>query len=160
VKRPAAFYPVPFPYDLPAPPDAPGSGFVAAVGDYAIRVRDYYDRRAHWHRRLYRATGIVVILVGAALPLLAAPVYPGKQLAVSLAGTLVAALTGLRAFYRWDQSWIVMRTTERAVAAAYWRWRTQIDSACGDTSVEHDVRRAATEALLERLGELQLHEAD
>lgn len=155
MKRLSPFYPVPLP---PDPPDLPATGFTAAVGDYALRVRDFYDRRAHWHRRFYRATGVIVIMIGAALPVLVAPTYPGKQITVSLAGTIVAALTGLRAFYRWDDSWVVMRTTERAVTEAYWQWRAQLDGDLGDAAA--DTRAAATQALLARLGELQLRESE
>jgi hypothetical protein len=155
VKRLSPFYPVPLP---PEPSELPPSGFTAAAGEYAMRVREFYDRRAHWHRRFYRATGVIVIFIGAALPVLVAPTYPGKQIVVSLAGTIVAALTGLRAFYRWDESWVVMRTTERAVTEAYWNWRAQLDGDCANGAAE--THRAATQALLARLGELQLREAD
>ena len=155
MKRLSPFYPVPLPPDLF---EQPPSGFTAAVGEYAMRVREFYDKRAHWHRRFYRATGVIVIFIGAALPVLVAPTYPGKQIIVSLAGTLVAALTGLRAFYRWDESWVVMRTTERAVTEAYWQWRAQLDAARDTAAAE--AHRAATQVLLARLGELQLREAD
>lgn len=156
MKRLSPFYPVPLPPELP---ELPSASFTAAAGEYAMRVREFYDRRAHWHRRFYRATGVIVIFTGAALPVLVAPTYPGKQIVVSLAGTLVAALTGLRAFYRWDESWVVMRTTERAVTEAYWHWRTQLDGDHRD-GANAETHRAATQALLKRLGELQLHEAD
>ncbi len=156
MKRPSTFYPAPFPRELP---ELPPPDFITAVGEYAIQVREFYDRRAHWHRRLYRTSGIVVIVIGAALPVLAALSYPGKSLTVSLAGVVVAALTGLRAFYRWDQSWVVMRTTERAVTEAYLRWRVQLDGDHGDPALL-DRRKAATQELLTRLGELRLTEAD
>ncbi|HZP54790.1 DUF4231 domain-containing protein [Actinocrinis sp.] len=155
MKRLSPFYPVPLP---PEPSELPPSGFTAAAGEYAMRVREFYDRRAHWHRRFYRVTGVVVIFIGASLPVLVAPTYPGKQIVVSVAGTIVAALTGLRAFYRWDESWVVMRTTERAVTEAYWHWRAQLDGDCSNGAAE--THRAATQALLARLGELQLREAD
>jgi hypothetical protein len=153
-----AFYPVPFPQALP---DHPDPGLAAEVDDYARKLMEFYDRRAHWHRRLYRATGVSVILIGAALPLMAAPSYPGKQIIVSLAGTVVAALTALRAFYRWDQSWILLRTTEMALTDAYWQWRAQIDGALrSEASGGQDARHAVTEAFLVRLTELRQREAD
>lgn len=40
--------------------------------------------------------------------------------AVSAAGVSVAVLTGLHAFYRWDQSWVLLRNTERTITAEYW----------------------------------------
>lgn len=90
---------------------------------YADRIRAFYDSRAQWHRRLYRFSGIIVILAGAVLPLLASIRYPHKTIVVSGVGVLVAALTGLRAFYRWDQGWVVLRQTEFAIDEAYWTYK-------------------------------------
>ena len=87
MKRWRPLFEVPLPRSLP---DPASPGLAAAVNEYAIVLRDFYDSRANWHRRLYRATGIFVILVGAALPVLAALDYPGKQLTNSLSGTMVA----------------------------------------------------------------------
>jgi hypothetical protein len=58
----------PFPARLPDP-DA--VGYPQAVEAYLARLRAFYNTRASWHRRFYRSTGIVVILIGATLPLLA-----------------------------------------------------------------------------------------
>jgi hypothetical protein len=63
-------------------------------------LRSFYDVRADWHRRCDRLSGILVILTAASLPVLTSLEYPGKSLTISLVGMLVAALTGLRAFYR------------------------------------------------------------
>jgi hypothetical protein len=56
------------------------------------------------------------LLVGAGLPVLTNLDYPGKATVISLAGMVIAVFTGLHAFYRWDQSWILLRNTEGAVA--------------------------------------------
>jgi hypothetical protein len=105
--------------------DLPGSAsteFPAAAEAYVLRLHRVYDLRATWHRRLYRFSGIVVILAGAGLPLLVSLDYPGKDIAISATGVLVAVITGLRAFYRWDQSWILLRKTEMAITTALWQW--------------------------------------
>lgn len=104
-------------------PDHDSSDFVAAAEAYALRLRQVYDLRAAWHRRLYRLSGIVVILAGAGLPLLVSIDYAGKDLTIALTGVLVAAITSLRAFYRWDQSWILLRKTEMSITSALWEWR-------------------------------------
>jgi len=111
--RPPNFKKLPdFTADLPAFAEA-----------YVTRLRMFYDSRASWHRRLYRISGILVILSGAILPVLATAHYPHKEIVVSSIGVLVAALTGLRAFYRWDQSWVVLRQTEFLIDDAYWAWK-------------------------------------
>ncbi|MFD2474277.1 DUF4231 domain-containing protein [Amycolatopsis silviterrae] len=119
------FHP-PFPHTLPDPRSL---GYAAAVETYALRLRSFYHARAMWHRRFFRLSGITVIVVGAALPLLVTLDYAGRNLIVSAAGVLVAGVTALRAFYRWDQSWILLRNTERAITAAWWEWHGRMDAA-------------------------------
>src|SRR4051812_40852666 len=87
-------------------PDPAAVGLPAVAEAYVLRVREFYDARAWWNRRLYRLSGVLVILVGAMLPLLSTLEYSYKDLTVSLAGVVVAMMTSLRAFYRWDQSWV------------------------------------------------------
>jgi hypothetical protein len=104
-------------------------GLVPVADAYATRLRAFYNSRAAWHRRFYRLSGVLVVLTGAGLPLLANLQYAGKNIVVSIAGTTVAVFTALHAFYRWDQSWILLRSTEMAVTAAYWRWRSALPPA-------------------------------
>ncbi|WP_179079667.1 DUF4231 domain-containing protein [Streptomyces rectiverticillatus] len=98
-------------------------GFTAAAERYVLDVIDFYDVRAGWHRRLYRLSGAVVILVGAALPVLTALEFPGKSVAISGAGFLVAITTALKGLYRWDVSWILLRETEIELTRVYLAWR-------------------------------------
>ncbi|MGW3498954.1 DUF4231 domain-containing protein, partial [Streptomyces sp. NPDC001020] len=95
----------------------------AAVERYVQRLRHFYDARARWHRRGYRASGIVVIAVGALLPLVATSQFPHKELTLSLVGVTVSVITALRSFYRFDQSWILLRNTEIAISHAYLEWK-------------------------------------
>jgi hypothetical protein len=119
-------------------------GLVRAADEYAVRIRAFYHARATWHRVFHRVSGILIILVGAGLPVLTNLDYPGKATVISLAGMAVAVLTAMHAFYRWDQSWIVLRNTEGAITAAYWSWRAEVIAA-GDN--EDECRTKTTEFL-------------
>ncbi|HVK26577.1 MAG TPA: DUF4231 domain-containing protein [Actinokineospora sp.] len=132
-------------------PDVESLGARTAIDAYALRLRGFYHARAIWNRRFYRLSGVLVILTGAALPLLATLEYPGKTLVISLAGAIIALLTGLNAFYRWDQSWVLVRGTEITLTSAYWRWRTSNDA--------DDIESAATQDFLTVLAEVRDHEA-
>nr|WP_042180765.1 DUF4231 domain-containing protein [Kibdelosporangium sp. MJ126-NF4]CEL14571.1 hypothetical protein [Kibdelosporangium sp. MJ126-NF4]CTQ88936.1 hypothetical protein [Kibdelosporangium sp. MJ126-NF4] len=143
----------PFPKQLP---DISGKGLVAAADEYAIRVRAFYNSRAVWHRRFHRLSGVLIILAGAGLPVLANLEYPAKATVISIAGMAVAVLTGLHAFYHWDQSWILLRTTEGEVTAAYWAWRAALPPN-GDDTDEQTVAR--TTAFLAQLGQIRTNEA-
>jgi len=92
----------------------------------------------------------MVILAGAILPLLASVQYPHKTFVVSAVGVLVAALTGLRAFYRWEQGWVVLRQTEFAINEAYWAYK-------GGTPQPDD--KAASDLLL-KLMKIRENEAE
>ena len=47
---------------------------------YFLRVRDFYDSRARWHRRFYRVSGILLIVLG----VLVAEGLANKQIARTL----------------------------------------------------------------------------
>lgn len=121
-----------------------------------LRLRRVYDLRATWHRRLYRFSGIVVILAGAGLPLLVSVDYAGKDTAIAATGVLVAVITGLRAFYRWDQSWILLRKTEIAITSALWSWRSRESGTDREAAVElirqvYEIRRFEAESFFKDL---------
>lgn len=130
--------------------------FPSAAEAYALRVRRVYDLRATWHRRLYRLSGIVVILAGAGLPLLVSVDYAAKEAVIAATGVLVAVITALRAFYRWDQSWILLRRTEMQLTAALWSWRSREPGADREAAAElirrvHDIRAIETESFFKDL---------
>lgn len=147
-------------------PEFPGhiakmnDGVVATADAYGAWLRSFYDSRARWHRRFYRMSGMLVILAGASLPVLTNLDYPGKTVTISLSGVVVAGLTGLRAFYRWDQSWILLRNTELAVTAAYLEWKTTPGNfpAVDDVDAKELQGKAAC-AFIDKLGELRQREA-
>ncbi|MFF4218524.1 DUF4231 domain-containing protein [Streptosporangium nondiastaticum] len=97
-------------------------GFTAATERYVLEVIDFYDIRATWHRRFYRLSGALVILAGAALPVLTALDFTGKSAAISGTGFLVAVTTAMKSLYRWDVSWILLRETEVELTRVYLQW--------------------------------------
>jgi hypothetical protein len=97
--------------------------FIAAVEKYVLRARDFYDARARWHRRFYRLSTVLIILIGALLPLQAGLNYPHKEVLLGISGVTIAALTALRSFYHWDQFWVLNRETERLITRSYLEWK-------------------------------------
>lgn len=143
----------PYPKRLPDPGTL---GYAQAVEAYLLRLRAFYHARAAWHRRFYRFSGILVILTGASLPLVATLSYAHKDFVVSLLGVAIAALTALRAFYRWDQSWILLRGTERDITHAWWDYHAEINKpTSGD-----DERHEAARLLATRLVDIRTEEAE
>ncbi|WP_218923846.1 MULTISPECIES: DUF4231 domain-containing protein [Streptomyces] len=129
------------------------------VERYVQRLRHFYDARARWHRRGHRFSGIVVITTGAALPLLATSQFAHKELALSLAGVAISVVTALRSFYRFDQSWTLLRNTEIAISQAYLNWKiARLPSAGEPPSLER--RAADTRQLVDVIMSLRRDEAE
>ncbi|MEV5984346.1 DUF4231 domain-containing protein [Streptomyces sp. NPDC052051] len=131
----------------------------AAVEQYVQRLRHFYDARARWQRRGYRASGLVVIVVGALLPLLATSEFPGKELVLSLVGVTVSVVTALRSFYRFDQTWILLRNTEIAISDAYLKWKLARRRAAVDPH-SAEAAEGDTRALIDRIMRIRRDEAE
>jgi hypothetical protein len=120
--------------------------FASVVEDYVLRVRNFYDSRARWHRRFYRLSTILIILIGAGLPLAASLSYPHKAVLLGTFGVTVAALTALRAFYHWDQFWVLLRTTEVLITKTYLTWKASAPEIIeGDASSPEQRKKSAAE---------------
>jgi Protein of unknown function (DUF4231) len=150
-------------FKVPLPPQATDSSspeFLTAAEQYVRRIRDVYDKRAGGHRRYYRFTGISVIVAGASLPLLTSLNYTHKSLIISVVGVFVSAVTALRAFYRWDQMWALLRATEFAVSRVYWNWRGEVEASpfSVDGVLSPEVRKA-TVAMLTEVADIRNNEA-
>jgi Protein of unknown function (DUF4231) len=134
--------------------------FMETASAHISYVRHVYDLRARWHRRLYRLSGIIIILAGSSLPLLTTLSFPHKSLVISLIGVLVSALTALHGFYRWDRSWILLRVTEFAITELRHEWLGTVDDKADPSDkVAADARRQATLDMLKKLEEIRRSEA-
>ncbi|QXJ21310.1 DUF4231 domain-containing protein [Actinomadura graeca] len=151
----------PGPPKFQPPPVTPEAAFPASVEAYALKIRDFYDHRARWHRRFFRVTSILVILIGAALPLAAGLQYEGKSLTLALAGVTISVLTALRSFYHWDQLWVMLRNTEIVVHDAYVTWkRKDADFARSSAPDAAALRDQAAQELMTLLLEVRRGEAE
>jgi ABC-type multidrug transport system fused ATPase/permease subunit len=113
--------------------------------------RDWYRRRAKWNAIFFRATGVAVIAIASALPVLASFSYRGKDEIVATAGALVAFLTALRSFYQWDQLWSVLRQSDFDISYLLERWKVDLSAAAELPEAERFARvQVLGAALLEQ----------
>jgi hypothetical protein len=91
-----------------------------------ISLRDWYERRARWHRRWFRLSGVAIILLSATLPLLAGLDFNGKNTVIGLIGVGIAVVAALRNFYKWDHLWGVLRRSAFELTFLIDRWRLDI----------------------------------
>jgi hypothetical protein len=99
--------------------------YVNQAEAYFLRVRNFYDCRARWHRRFHRLSGVLIIVLGGLLPLLAGGAFPHKDVFIAIIGFVVATITALRGFYRWDSGWVLLRETEFLLTKRYLAWKAQ-----------------------------------
>lgn len=74
---------------------------------------EWYRKHAPGRRRAFRASGVLVIVIGAFLPFLAAfggrlsigGRYLDKDMAVAGLAVILSVLAALNQFFRWDESW-------------------------------------------------------
>ena len=128
--------------------------FIRRSEEYFVHMRDFYDRRARWNRHFYRMSGILVIVLGGGLPILAGSDIARKDLIIAVIGFVVASITALRGFYRWDSAWVLMRETEFMLTKRYVAWK-----AIQMRSPEFALLREETAKLLNDLVAIRENEA-
>lgn len=144
----------------PRIPDIDTVGVVQAADKYANALIEFYSTRAWWHRKFYRLTGIAVILTSVSLPVLTSLDYPGKSLSISILGSVVAAITALGVFYHWDQSWVLLRSTEILLTRVYLDFRGTLMGVPSSRQADDPAAREAARQLLVKLSEIRLKEAN
>ena len=114
----------------PAVPAKPDDAIAARYPEYAQLIRQHLEANrdrcrvlARRHRRWFRLTGVLTIVFSVSLPALTATDFSGRNAAISVIAIAVAGLSGLRAFYQWDQSWQLYRSQELALEALLTRWQ-------------------------------------
>src|SRR5438093_1075543 len=78
---------------------------LTAVKRHVIETRSWFERHA-WPKMLcFRAVGVLVIGLSVSVPFIAAQNAPWKDPAVSAVALVIALLTGLNSFFRWEHAW-------------------------------------------------------
>ena len=103
--------------------DLSSADYVNKADTYFLRVRDFYDSRARWHRRFHRLSGVLVIVLGGALPLLAGSDFSGKNVAIAAIGFIVATVTALPRLLPLGFRWVLLRQTEFLLTKRYLAWK-------------------------------------
>jgi hypothetical protein len=97
--------------------------YAALVTENLQADRDRCTVLARRHRRWFRLTGFLTIVFSVSLPALTAAHFSGRDTAISVLAVAIAGLSGLRAFYQWDQSWQLYRSRQVALLALQTRWQ-------------------------------------
>lgn len=112
---------------------------------------DWYKAHARTPMLLFRLSGVLVILLSVSLPLLATLEGFWKTLVLPVVALLVAGLTGLTSFFRWESGWKGYRQAQFTLEYLLTTWELQITEASHQADVQKGIDQAlqATRQLLD-----------
>ena len=119
--------------------------------DNVIDARQYYEKRARRPRNAFRVSGVAVILLSLSIPFIASLQFPGKDILLSAFAVLIAIVTSLGSFYKWEHTWRSYRQAESALGHLLSLWDFRIIEATQETDIRKGMEKiiAATQLLLE-----------
>jgi hypothetical protein len=109
---------------------------VALARRYAVAPRNWYRWRARSVRWFFRGSGMGVIVLSGALPIIAAIKFRDSTLFITVVSVSVAALTALRTFFRWDDQWRLLKSADWKLTALIAVWEADVcalDAAGGES---------------------------
>ncbi len=116
-----------------------------------VDARDYYLKRAGRPKKAFRISGVAIILLSLSIPFIASLQFAGKDMLLSAFAVLIAILTSLGSFYKWEDTWRSHRQAETALGHLLLLWDFNIIEAKqeADTSKGAEKIIAATQQLLD-----------
>src|SRR6202171_4165308 len=86
--------------------------FLSVLEEMAHIKDDFVIRQLHWYKvhartpmLFFRVSGVLIILLSVSLPFLTTLEGLWKTIALPVISLLIAGLTGLNSFFRWESSW-------------------------------------------------------
>lgn len=125
----------------------------AIKNQYVVKDLDWYKGHARWPWLLFRGSGLFLILFSVSVPFLATREGFWKETVLPAVALVIAGLTGLNAFFQWQEQWRGFRqaqfTLEEHLLSL---WEVKIVKAKQETQVEEAIKIAlqATEELVEK----------
>ncbi|HEX6754855.1 MAG TPA: DUF4231 domain-containing protein [Mycobacteriales bacterium] len=113
----------------------------------------WYQRKKRWPRRLHRLSGVLVIALGATIPLLSAySASPPTRIVVGTAGAVITVITGLATVYEWQKTWRIFTVAQAELETERLAWELALARADADPDQDARLRAAltATEVLMEK----------
>jgi hypothetical protein len=124
----------------------------ALVEREVVPLIHWYQQKKRWPRRLHRLSGIVVIALGATIPLLSAYTSTAVRLVVGVAGAIISIITGLATVYDWQKTWRIFTVAQTELEAHRLHWELALGAAAADPDQDARLARAvaATGILLDQ----------
>jgi hypothetical protein len=94
----------------------------ASVAKAIRRDIEWYDRHVWMQRGLAQAGAVFIIVAGGSIPLLSLLGVESAGLIASLLGGAIAIVSGLGAYFRWQENWLAFLDTQRALKGLLTEW--------------------------------------
>jgi hypothetical protein len=119
--------------------------------DNVVDARQYYEKRARRPKSAFRISGVAVILLSLSIPFIASLQFTGKDILLSAFAVLIAIVTSLGSFYKWEHTWRSYRQAESALGNLLSLWDFRIIEATQETDTSKGMEKiiVATQQLLE-----------
>lgn len=125
-----------------------------------VQSRNWYRDHAERPMLLFRSAGVLLILLSVSVPFLSTLEGVAKEVILPIFSLLIAALTGLNAFFQWQSQWQRFRLTQYQLEYLLNRWEFELTQAKHQTDHDLAVQMAtdATARLLDRAHEITFQE--
>jgi hypothetical protein len=119
--------------------------------DNVVEARQYYEKRARRPKNAFRVSGVAVILLSLSIPFIASLRFTGKDVLLSAFAVLIAIVTSLGSFYKWEHTWRSYRQAEAALGHLLALWDFRMIEATQEPDVVKGREKiiTATQQLLE-----------
>jgi len=127
-----------------------------------INAYHWYKKHKNRERIIFRASGITVILFSITIPVISIYNFTEKDIVVSVMALTIAILSGLKAFFKWEESWQSFNRSELAIQHLIGIWQIQLLEAKTHANFSDRLSEArkATKYLLEEVGKIISQESD
>ena len=118
--------------------------------EYAVMELERYARRGQRASRLFRFSGALIIILSVSIPFLTTLEGLWKTVVLPIVALMIAGLSGLNAFFQWENNWRGFIAAKLTLEHMLWTWELKITEAKHETDPQKGIEIAihATEQLL------------
>lgn len=123
-------------------------GLTAIKDKYVVKAQvNWYEKDVRLSRFIFNLSSILIIILSVSLPYLATLEGPWRNVVLPIVALVVAGLTGLSSFFRWDTS--TKSHIQAKSMLEFWLsiWELRITEAEHELTVEKAIEKAVTATL-------------
>jgi hypothetical protein len=130
--------------------------------EYIVKQLKWYEDHSTKAKHYFRFVSTLIIILSVSIPFLATLEGLWRNLVLPIVALTIAGLTGLNAFFRWENSWKGSIQAKLTLEHMVWVWNLRIAEAKHELDAQKgiEIMVTATEQLLENTQGTMLAEAE